>query len=477
MNESEKQINDESFRDRLGTVTEEGERIWVYPQKPKGKFYNARTIVSIILLAVLFGVPFISYNGHPFMLFNILNREFIIFGMAFGPQDFHLFVISIIIGIIGIFLFTVVWGRIFCGWVCPQTIFMEMVFRKIEYLIEGGAAKQRALNKAPWNGEKIFKKALKHAVFFGLAFLIANALLAWIIGIEGVKELASAPIASVSGPFIAMIIFTAITYFFGAYFREQVCTVICPYGRLQGVMLDQNSIVIAYDYKRGEPRGNRKKNEETDLGDCIDCNQCVVVCPTGIDIRNGTQLECVNCTACIDACDDVMTKINKPKGLIRYASKEEIETGVRKIFTPKSIGYSVVLFLLFGLLTFLLATRTEVELSILRTAGLMAQEQPDGRISNLYDVKITNKTFTKLYTKLELIDVDGDINIVGGNVDENGRLIVPPHQVADAKFFVVLPKEEIKSITIPIKIGVAANGKVIDVIKTSFLGKVQGHKK
>ncbi len=477
MNDSENQINDESFRDRLGTVTEEGKRIWVYPKKPKGKFYNARTIVSIILLAVLFGVPFISYNGHPFMLFNILNREFIIFGMAFGPQDFHLFVISIIIGVIGIFLFTVVWGRIFCGWVCPQTIFMEMVFRKIEYLIEGDAPKQRALNKAPWTAEKIFKKVLKHSIFFGLAFLIANALLAWIIGVEGVKELAMQPISEVTGPFIAMMIFTAVTYFFGAYFREQVCTVICPYGRLQGVMLDQNSIVIAYDYKRGEPRGNRKKDEETDLGDCIDCNQCVVVCPTGIDIRNGTQLECVNCTACIDACDEVMVKVNKPKGLIRYASKEEIETGVRKIFTPKSIGYSVVLFLLLGLLTFLLLTRTEVELSILRTAGLMAQEQADGRISNLYDVKIINKTFNKLYTKLELIDMDGDIKVVNGNVDENGRLIVLPHQVADAKFFVVLPKEEIKSITMPIKIGVTANGKIIDIIKTSFLGKVQGHKK
>ncbi len=471
------EIEHDEFRDHLATVTEGGKRIWIFPKKPKGKFYNARTIVSLILLAVLFGVPFISYEGHPYMLFNILNREFIIFGMAFGPQDFHLFVISIIIGVVGIFLFTVVWGRIFCGWVCPQTIFMEMVFRKIEYLIEGDAAKQRALNKAPWTGIKIFKKALKHAIFFGFAFLIANALLAWIIGIDGVKELASKPISEVTGQFIAMMIFTGVTYFFGAYFREQVCTVICPYGRLQGVMLDQNSIVIAYDYKRGEPRGKRKKEEVAELGDCIDCYQCVAVCPTGIDIRNGTQLECVNCTACIDACDDVMVKINKPKGLIRYASKEEIETGVRKIFTPKSIGYSVVLILLLGLLSFLLTTRTEVELSILRTAGLMAQEQADGRISNLYDVKIINKTFNELHTELELQNSKGEIKIVSGNVDDNGHLIVMPHQVTEAKFFVILDKDNIKSITMPIKIGVTANGELIDVIKTSFLGKVKGKKK
>ena len=374
MNELTQKSDKEEFRDHLATVTEEGKRIWIYPKKPGGRFHRYRVVVSIILLAVLFLVPLIKVNGHPLMLLDILGRNFILFGISFGPHDFHLFVLTIIGLIISIFLFTVVYGRLFCGWICPQTIFMEMVFRKIEYFIEGDARQQKALNKQPWDITKTLKKVIKHIVFFIAAFLIANALLAWVIGFDSLVELASKPIPDVFGRFMAMIIFTGVTYFMGAYFREQVCTIICPYGRLQGVMLDPDSIVIHYDYNRGEPRGKIRKGVEQNNGDCIDCNLCVDVCPTGIDIRNGTQLECINCTACIDACDEVMTKVNRPLGLIRYASKNEVETGVRKIFTPKAIGYTIVLFFIFGLTAYLLSTRSNFELSIVRTAGLMAQE-------------------------------------------------------------------------------------------------------
>lgn len=460
----------EEFRDHLATVTEEGKRIWIYPKKPSGKFHRLRVIVAIALLAVLFLVPFIEVNGHPFMLLDLLGRKFILFGIAFGPHDFHLFVLTIIGLIISIFLFTVVYGRLFCGWVCPQTIFMEMVFRKVEYLIEGDANKQRALNKAPWTGSKIFKKTLKHGIFFILAFAIANALLAWVIGVDSLFELISKPISEVFGRFMAMMIFTGVTYFMGAYFREQVCTIICPYGRLQGVMLDPDSIVIHYDHVRGEPRGKIRKGMEQNNGDCIDCNLCVDVCPTGIDIRNGTQLECINCTACIDACDTVMTKIKRPTGLIRYASKNEIESGVRKIFTPKAIGYTVVLFLLFSLITFLLSTRSDFELSIVRTAGLLAQEQPDNKISNLYDVKIINKTFNSVPTTLELNNIEGEIKVVAGD------LTLKPQEVSEGKFFVILPVDKITKLNTPIEVAVKAEGRTIDVIKTSFLGKVKGKK-
>ncbi|MBK7105298.1 MAG: cytochrome c oxidase accessory protein CcoG [Ignavibacteriae bacterium] len=468
MNTPNQTPNNEEFRDHLATVTEEGKRIWVYPKKPSGKFHNYRIIAAILLLAVLFLVPLIKVNGHPLMLLDILGRKFILFGIAFGPHDFHLFVLTIIGLIISVFLFTVVYGRIFCGWICPQTIFMEMVFRKVEYLIEGDANKQKALNKQPWNGEKIFKKTLKQAVFFVLAFLIANALLAWVIGVDALFELASKPIPEVLGRFIAMILFTGATYFMGAYFREQVCTMICPYGRLQGVMLDPNSIVIHYDYKRGEPRGKIKKGEDQNLGDCIDCHLCVDVCPTGIDIRNGTQLECVNCTACIDACDDVMVKVKRPAGLIRYASKNEIETGVRKIFTSKAIGYTVVLILLFSLIAFLLSTRSDFELSIVRTAGLMAQEQPGEKLSNLYDVKIINKTFNTVPATLELENIEGEVKLLTGD------LIIQPQGISEGKFFVIIPQKNIKTLNTPIQIAVKAEGKIIDIIKTSFLGKVSG---
>lgn len=466
---SQSKMNEE-FRDHLATVTEEGKRIWIYPKKPSGNYHRLRVIVATILLAVLFLVPLIKVNGHPLMLLDLLNRKFLLFGIPFGPHDFHLFVLTIIGGIISIFLFTVVYGRLFCGWVCPQTIFMEMVFRKVEYWVEGDANKQRALNKAPWDANKVFKKTSKHIIFFLIAFAIANALLAWVIGIDALLELISKPIPDVFGRFMAMMIFTGITYFMGAYFREQVCTLICPYGRLQGVMLDPDSIVIHYDNKRGEPRGKIRKGVEQNNGDCIDCHLCVDVCPTGIDIRNGTQLECINCTACIDTCNTVMKKVNRPTGLIRYASKNEIESGRRKIFTPKAIGYTVVLVLLFGLISYLLGTRSDFELSIVRTAGLMAQVQPNNKLSNLYDVKIINKTFDEIPAQLKLQNIEGEIKIVAGD------LVLKPQDVAEGKFFVILPEKNIKKLSTDIEVAVIAGGETIDVIKTSFLGKVKGRK-
>src|SRR3989339_1119912 len=460
-------MKSEKFRDELATVTKEGKRIWVYPKKPKGRYYTARNIVSIFLLAFLFGAPFIKVNGHPFMLFNILERKFILFSIPFGPHDFYLFVIAMIAAFVSIFLFTVVYGRIFCGWICPQTIFLEMVFRKIEYWIEGDYRKQIAFDKAPWDGKKTFKKTSKHIIFFSLSFLIANTFLAYIIGIDDLIKIVADPPSKHLGGLFAITIFSGVFYFVFSSFREQACTLVCPYGRLQGVMLDQNSIVIAYDHKRGEPRGKIKKDVLQNLGDCIDCGLCIDVCPTGIDIRNGTQLECVNCTACIDACDDVMIKVKRPKGLIRYSSKNSIETGKQKLFSPRAVGYTVVLFVLTVLILFLLINRSEVELSILRTPGMLFQELPDGKISNIYDVKIVNKSFNVLPANLEIENIpSAEIKLIGKD------LTVEPQGVTEAKFFVILPKSEIKFLKTPLKIAVKSNGKILDVIQTAFLGKV-----
>ena len=334
-------FNDENFRDSIGTVTEEGKRAWVFPKKPSGKYYERRKIVSYFLLAFLFAAPFVKINGNQFLMFNIMERRFNIFGFPFWPQDFHLFVISMIIGVIFITLFTVAFGRIFCGWICPQTIFMEMVFRRIEYWIEGDRGKQIRLAKQPWNSEKIKKKVTKWVIFSIISFLIANVFLAYLIGSDRlIQYVIDGPLAHLS-TLISLIIFTSIFYFVFTWFREQVCIIACPYGRLQGVLLDTKSIVVAYDHKRGEGEKGRKKfrkNEDRQAlghGDCIDCMQCVHVCPTGIDIRNGTQLECVNCTACIDECDHIMESINLPKGLIRYASEENIEKKAKFKLTPR----------------------------------------------------------------------------------------------------------------------------------------------
>lgn len=458
----------EKFRDELATVTKEGKRVWIFPKKPKGKFTTARNIVAFFLLLFLFGAPFIKIDGYPLILLNLLERKIILFGIPFGPHDFHLFVLAMIAVIVSIFLFTVVYGRIFCGWICPQTIFMEMVFRKIEYWIEGDAPRQRALAKQPNNFEKLVKKTSKHIIFFLISFIISNTFLAYIIGIEQLIDIITDPPSEHLAGLFAITVFSGVFYFVFSHFREQVCTLICPYGRLQGVMLDQNSIVIAYDHLRGEPRGKIKKDQEiSDFGDCVDCNMCVAVCPTGIDIRNGTQLECINCTACIDACDEIMEKVNRPKGLIRYASLNEIENKVRKIFTPRAVGYTIVLFAIISILGFMMVNRSDFELAILRTPGMLYQQQEENKISNLYDFTLTNKTFKTIPAKLELQNIKGEIKIIGSD------MIAKPQGVIEAKFMVILDEKEIKQLNTPLEIAVTTEGKTMDIIRTSFLGKVE----
>ena len=373
-----------------------------------------------------------------------------------------------IILVVFIILFTAVYGRLFCGWVCPQTIFMEMVFRKIEYWIEGDYTAQRALDRRKWDQNKIVKKTSKHLIFFALSFLIANIFLAYIIGSEALIEIVTDPPSEHLAGLGAILVFTGAFYFVFSRLREQVCTSICPYGRLQGVLLDRQSTVVAYDYQRGEPRGKLRKKEDRDAvgkGDCIDCHQCVHVCPTGIDIRNGTQLECVNCTACIDACDDIMEKVNLPKGLIRYASEAGIAEGKEKHWTTRNIAYTVVLFLLTGAMVTLLALRTDVETSILRTPGMMYQEQENNQISNLYNIKIINKTNEGLPIHLELMGEPGELRMVG-----QGDLFVERQGVAQGAIFLVFDRDDIQQMRTEVKVGVYSGDELLETVKTSFLG-------
>lgn len=457
----------DSFRDSIATINEKGKRAWVYPKKPKGYFTNARTFVSVILLAILFIMPFIKTDGHPFILLNVLERRFILFGLSFGPQDFYLFVLAMITIIVFVVLFTAVFGRIFCGWICPQTVFMEMVFRKIEYLIEGDAAKQRALDKAPLSSSKSIKKTSKHIIFYLISFFIANTFLAYIIGIDNLLKIVQSPPSEHLTGFIAIVIFSGVFYFVFAKFREQACIIVCPYGRLQGVLLDQNSIIVAYDYVRGEPRGKIKRNEDRTKGDCIDCGLCVDVCPTGIDIRNGVQLECVNCTACIDACDYVMKKTNKPKGLIRYDSLKGIKEKAKKRITPRVISYSVLLVILLTIFSLLLANRKEVDVEVLRTPGLLSQEQPDNRISNLYNIEVVNKTYRTIAIDIKLLNMKGEIKIIGQ------KLEVKSQGVFETKLLLILNKNDLKEQNTPLTLGVYENGKLISTINTSFLGVIK----
>jgi cytochrome c oxidase accessory protein FixG len=459
-----------SFRDGVATVDKSGKRVWMFPQKPHGKLYNARTWASIAYLVVFFTLPFIKVDGHPLFLLNILERKFILFGQIFWPQDFFIFGLGMIIFIVFIALFTVVFGRVFCGWACPQTIFMEMVFRKIEYWIEGDAAKQKMLKHGPWNTEKVVKKFSKWTVFWIVSFIIANTFLSYIIGVDELLKMIREPIGQHIGTLTSLCIFTTVFFFVYSWLREQVCTTICPYGRMQGVLLDRNSIVVAYDYKRGEQRGKFKKNETRTLGDCIDCAQCVKVCPTGIDIRNGTQLECVNCTACIDACDKMMEAVGLPTGLIRYASEENIANKKKMRFTGRMKAYTAVMCVLLGVEAFLLASRTDVGVNILRTPGQLYQEQPNNQISNLYSYKLLNKTFHNKELSFKPENFEGKISLVGET-----RMLVPRDSYTTGTMFIYLDSKFVTKRKTQLKIAVYDGKEKIRTVNTTFLGPFTGN--
>ncbi|MBS1517510.1 MAG: cytochrome c oxidase accessory protein CcoG [Bacteroidetes bacterium] len=454
----------DSFKDTISIVNKEGGRKWIYPKKPSGRFYNARTVLSIFLLAFLFGAPWIKIEGHPFLLLNILERKFILFGTVFTPQDFYLFGLLMITVFVVLFLVTAVYGRIFCGWLCPQTIFLEMVFRKIEYFIEGDYIQQKSLNASPWNGKKIFKKFSKYLIFFVISFLIANTFLAYIIGTDELLKIVSEPVNQHLSGFISIVVFTLFFYWIFAWFREQACILVCPYGRLQSVLLDKNSVVIAYDNVRGEPRGKVKDKEKDNLGDCIDCKLCVNVCPTGIDIRNGTQLECVNCTACIDACDSIMDKIDRPRGLIRFDSIENIETRSGFKWTARLTGYTAVLVVLISVTGFLFASRKDIDVNVLRTPGMLYQNQQDNKVSNMYNIKISNKTYDEKRIDFKLKNAEGEIKLIGNDI------ILKPLEIHEGSLLILMPKDKIKMTNTPLNIEVYSDGKEIDELKTNFLG-------
>lgn len=461
-------VADESFRDSISTVDKQGKRVWVYPKKPKGRLTNWRRILAYALVVLLFAGPFLRIGGEPLLMINLPDRRFVFFGHTFWPQDFLIFVLGFLAFIVFVILFTVAFGRLFCGWVCPQTVFMEHVFRQIEYFIEGDWKQQQALNKAPWTGDKVWRKTLKHAIFFAIAFLIGNTFLAYIIGSDELINIIREPAAEHLGGLSAMFLFSGAFYGNFAFFREQACTTVCPYGRLQGVLLDRKSIVIAYDHVRGEVRGLFRKGEvrsEAGKGDCIDCRACVHVCPTGIDIRNGTQLECVNCTACIDACDHMMTSVGLPTGLIRYASEAQIADKKPFSFNLRLKAYSAVLVAIVGLLVALIAMRSDVDGTLLRTPGMLYQSREDGRVSNLYALKMVNKTQRNLPVRLELLNVKGEIQVVG-----NKAMDLAPGQLAQTELFIILPKDQLDGMKTNVVVGVFNGDKLLEKVKTTFLG-------
>ncbi len=445
-----------------------GKRKWMYPLIRKGTYYKWRSIISYFYLIFFFSGPFIRIGGQPLLLLNVIDRKFILLGQVFWPQDIFLFVLATLVFIVCVVLFTIAFGRIFCGWICPQTIFMEMVFRKIEIWIEGDVKQRKKLDAQPWDREKVLKKGAKAFVFLFISFLISNTFLSYIIGSDSLLKIITEPVSTHIVGFISIWVFTIVFYTVYSHIREQVCTLFCPYGRLQGVMIDKHTLVVAYDDVRGEPRGklDRKHEHDGERGDCVDCGLCVDVCPTGIDIRKGTQLECINCTACIDVCNDVMEKIHKEHNLIGFFSENMIHKKEKPSFTPRMMGYTAVISILIGVLCFFIFSRSEMDLTVMRSGGLLYQEQPGGFISNLYNAEVINKT-----------NKNKEIIIKPEDPDIKLKYIQAPTKMgsgADMKmvFFINVPAAKIHTGQMKVRLQLISDNKVIQTVKASFVGPI-----
>ncbi len=459
------------FRDHLATADRQGNRRWVYPKKPGGPWHRRRVWFATFLIAVMFAGPWIRVEGNPLLLLNIVERRFSILGQIFWPQDFVIFAVAMLVFITGIIIFTTAFGRLWCGWACPQTVMMEMVFRKIDYLIEGDAHEQRALDASPWNMRKVLKKTGKQGIFLGLSFIVGNTLLAYIIGSEQLLAIQfDDPRKHMTG-LSFMVLFTLLFYAIFARFREQACTFICPYGRFQSAMLDENSMVVAYDHHRGEKRGplvrrqTPGQRQSAGLGDCVACRQCVAVCPTGIDIRDGTQMECVNCTACIDVCDGIMDKVGRPRGLIRFASLNNIERGEPQRFTARMKLYAGFLGALIALFLFLVFTRAEIGTTLLRAPGSLFQRTRGGNIQNLYTMKVINKTSRELLVELQLQNIAGSVRLMG-----SGPFKVPKESLAQTSVLVELDPSVLSGNSTKLTLGVYSDGKLLETVTTGFVG-------
>ncbi len=377
----------------LATLAQDGTRRWIRPRLSRGRFLVARRVVAYVLMAIFVAIPWIQVGGKPLVLLDLLHRQFTVFGTTFRPTDTPLFMLLMLGIFVTVFLITALFGRAWCGWACPQTVYMEFLFRPLERLFEGSPQQQVKLDKEGPN----VRRVLKNITFVLISAFLAHTFLAYFVGWEQLRSWITGSPLEHPTAFLVMGGVTAAMVLDFVWFREQTCLVACPYGRFQSVLLDRNSLIVGYDATRGEPRGKPRKAkggvaaDEPKLGDCIDCGACVITCPTGIDIRNGLQMECIGCTQCIDACDAIMDRVGRPRGLIRYTSQAELaQEPTRRILRPRVIAYSLVLVLISGLLLFGLGHRGATKVFALRGLGAPFAVLPTGEINNQFRIKVEN---------------------------------------------------------------------------------------
>ena len=386
----------------------DGSRAYVHPADVSGRFATARKIAFVVLIAIYALLPWVNIGGHPAMFLDIEHRSFFLFGATFNAQDIWMMVFVVTGAFFGLVYLTAVAGRVWCGWACPQTVFREGVFRRVERLIEGPRDKRIRRNAGPWTWDKIWRKALVWPIYFGLAFVIAHVFLAYFVSIPRLFDAMRHNPGDHPEAFAVVMGLTGLLFFNFAWFREQFCVILCPYGRLQSALLDPDSLVVGYDVARGEPRGKAKKVAKDDAGapkqgDCVDCGRCVVVCPTGIDIRSGLQMDCIACTACIDACDEIMDKLGRPRGLIRYDSQEGLVGRPRRFLRPRIYLYTALGALGLAAATFAYSRRTDYEANVLRVQGA-PYTLDAGLVRNAYSIHLVNKRSRETTFRLEPAD-------------------------------------------------------------------------
>jgi cytochrome c oxidase accessory protein FixG len=458
----------EAFRNELASIARDGRRRWIYARQPSGRLYRARTAVGVVLLAFLFGAPFVRVGGQPLMLLNILERRFVLFGVLFRPQDFHIVVLFALTMMVTVVLSTVVFGRIWCGWLCPQTVFLEMLFRRLEYLIAGSAEQQLRRDRGRWTADRMIRTTVKHGVFFALSFVIANVFLAWIIGAEALGAIVTDPPSLHLAGLSAILVFSLVFYLVFARFREQACVLACPYGRMLSALTDRHTITVTYDWRRGEPRGRLARSVEAEKdsrGDCIDCHQCVTVCPTGIDIRHGIQLECVNCTACIDACNGVMSRIGKPAGLIRLTSDDAVRGATASWKTPRAAAYAAIWLVLAGTLSVLASRMRDLDVLILRQPGTLYTTLANGDVANFYSVEALNRTRSRATFAIEVVEPRQAVVTALGPLGD-----VQPFAVAEGRLLVQLGPSAIAGGSTPIRFAIRTADGSVQLVDSAFLG-------
>jgi cytochrome c oxidase accessory protein FixG len=373
----------------LPTLNEDGTRRWIRPKPSHGVWWKRRQTVAYFLMAIFFAAPHLRVFGKPVFLMDLPRRQFTLMGFTFLPTDTLLFMFTLASGVIGIFLLTAFFGRAWCGWACPQTVYLEFLFRPIGRWFDGGYTGSRNLDKqGAWFTPR---RIGKYITFFLMSLFVSHTVLAFFVGTDQLYHWVLASPAAHPSAFFFVVLFTGIVWFNFTYFREQTCLIVCPYGRWQSALIDRQSLIVAYDMRRGEPRALGTAHRDPGAGDCISCNACVQTCPTGIDIRNGLQMECVHCTQCIDACDEIMTKVGKPTGLIRYSSQDELAGMPKKLLRVRTILYPVVLTILLGGLGTALFLKEPADLTVLRGLDGPFTVQADGRIANQVRIKLTNR--------------------------------------------------------------------------------------